>query len=114
MSKVKNQKSKVKTKKIKKGDEVIVLLGKDKGKKGKIEAVFTKENKIVVAGVNQYKRHMKRKSEKQPSEIITLTKPLPISNVSVICPKCHLPTRVGLKKEKDKTIRICKKCQQEI
>ena len=114
MSKVKSQKSKVRTKKIKKGDEVIVLSGKDKGKKGKVEAVFSKEDKVVVSGVNQYKRHMKRRSQKQPSEIITLTKPLPISNVSVICHKCHLPTRVGFKREKNDRARICKKCQVEL
>jgi len=103
-----------KIKKIKKGDEVMVVSGKDKGKKGKVEAVFSKENKVLVSGVNQYKRHLKRRSQKQPSEIITLTKPLNVSSVAFICPKCHLATRVGFKKEKGETKRICKKCQAEI
>ena len=103
-----------KIKKIKKGDEVMVVLGKDKGKKGKVEAVFNKTGKIVVSGVNQYKRHLKRRSQQQPSEIITLTKPLPVSNVLVVCPKCHLPTRVGFKKEAKETKRVCKKCKGEI
>ena len=105
---------KINTKKIKKGDEVMVVSGKDKGKKGKVEAVFSKENKVIVSGVNQYKRHLKRKSQSQPSEIITLTKPLPVSSVAFVCPKCHLPTRVGFKKEKGENKRICKKCQAEI
>lgn len=101
-------------KKIRKGDEVIVLAGKDKGKKGKVEAVFSKENKLIVNGANQYKRHLKRRSQAQPSEIITITKPLPVGSVLIVCPKCHLPTRVGLKKEEEKKVRICKKCQAEI
>jgi large subunit ribosomal protein L24 len=110
-----NKKLKIKTiKKIKKGDEVIVTAGKDKGKKGKIDAVFSKENKVIVTGVNQYKRHMKAKSQSQPSEIITLTKPLPIGNIALVCPKCHLQTRVGIRREKKESIRFCRKCSAEL
>lgn len=100
--------------KLRKGDEVKVVVGKDKGKTGKIEKVFPKTGKVLVIGVNQYKRHMKARSERQPSEIITLTKPLPISNVAFVCPKCHLITRIGYSLENDKKVRICAKCKQII
>lgn len=98
--------------KLKKGDEVKVVSGKDKGRTGKIEKVFPKLEKVLVVGVNQYKRHMKARSERQPSEIITLTKPLPVSNVAVVCPKCHQITRLQYSFEADKKVRICAKCKQ--
>lgn len=97
--------------KIKKGDQVKVVRGKDKGKVGQVDAVFPKEQKLVVVGVNQYKRHAKARSASQPSEIITITKPLPVGNVMIVCPKCHVPTRVGYTLSNDKK-RICRKCQQ--
>lgn len=105
---------KIKLTKLKKGDEVMVVSGKDSGKKGKIEKVFSKRNKVLIAGVNQYKRHLKARSQKQPSEIITITKPLPVANVILICPKCHLQTRVGFKLGKNEKVRICKKCKVEL
>lgn len=99
--------------KLKKGDEVKVIRGKDKGKTGKIEKVISK-TKVLVEDVNQYKRHLKRRSEKQQSQIITITKPLPIYNVSLICPTCKLPTRVGFRIEGKEKIRICKRCGKAI
>ena len=108
----KSQKSKVKSQKLRKGDEVKVVMGKDKGKTGKIEKVFPKMGKVLVTGVNQYKRHMKKRAQNQPSEIATITKPLPVASVALICPKCNLPTRVGFSFEDNKKRRICKKCQQ--
>lgn len=100
--------------KLKKGDNVKVIRGKDKGKTGKIEEVMPKLNKVLVANVNLYKRHLKAKSQSQPSEIITLTKPLPEANVVIICPKCGKQTRVGYKIEKNVKSRICKKCKSQI
>jgi large subunit ribosomal protein L24 len=100
--------------KIKKGDEIKVIRGKDKGKSGKIEKAFPKMGKVLITNVNQYKRHLKARSEKQPSEIITITKPLPEENVVLICPKCHKTTRVGYKLQKNMKVRICKKCKSEI
>lgn len=98
--------------KLKKGDEVKIVVGKDKGKTGKIEKVFPKEQKVQVLGVNQYKRHTKARSQREKSEIVTITKPLAIANVMLVCPKCHLPTRVGYQNEGEKKERICKKCKQ--
>ncbi len=100
--------------KLKKGDEVKVVRGKDKGKTGKVEKVFPKLNKIVIPNVNLFKRHLKARSQNQPSEIITLTKPLQVSNVKLVCPKCHLTTRVSYKLDNKSKIRICIKCRQEI
>lgn len=98
--------------KIKKGDTVKVLLGKDKGKTGKVEKVFPKKHRLIVAGVNIYKKHVKRQSEKQPGGVVELNRPLPISSVALICPKCNQTTRVGFQVigENEKQ-RICKKCQ---
>jgi large subunit ribosomal protein L24 len=100
--------------KLKKGDSVKVIRGKDKGKDGKIDQVFPKLGKVLVSGVNQYKRHLKARSQTKPSEIVTLTKPLPEENVILVCPKCHKETRVGYKIEKNVKTRICKKCNSEI
>jgi large subunit ribosomal protein L24 len=100
--------------KLKKGDEIKVVRGKDKGKTGKIERIFSKTDKVLVNNVNQFKRHLKARSQTQPSEIVTLTKPLPVANVALVCPKCHLETRIGFKLEKDKKTRFCKKCNAEI
>jgi large subunit ribosomal protein L24 len=97
------------------GDTVKVVRGKDNGRTGKIEKVFPKEAKVIVEGVNQYKRHVKGRMQGQKSEIITLTKPLPVSNVMLQCPKCKKTARVGYKilKDGNKT-RVCKKCNAEI
>lgn len=96
--------------KLLKGDEVKVVLGKDKGKTGKVEKVFASKNEVLVTGINQYKRHMKARQEGQLSEIITITKPMTVSKVQLVCPKCKKITRVGYKMEKDKKVRICRKC----
>lgn len=100
--------------KIHKGDEVKIVLGKDKGKTGKVEKIMPKADMVVVTGMNQYKRHMKARSQNQSSEIVTITKPLDVAKVRVVCPKCHAITRVGYRREKDKKVRICRKCEQTI
>ena len=99
--------------KIHKGDSVKVIRGKDADKVGTVEKVFSKEAKVLVTGVNQYKRHVKARMQGQKSEIITLTKPLPLTNVLLLCPKCKQPTRVGMKALKDGKVRVCKKCKHE-
>jgi large subunit ribosomal protein L24 len=100
--------------KLKKGDNIKVVKGKDKGKTGKIEKIFPKVGKVLVANVNLYKRHLKARSQRQPSEIVTLTKPLMQENVILICPKCHKETRIGYKIEKNTKSRICKRCKGTI
>lgn len=100
--------------KLIKGDEVKIVAGKDKGKTGKVEKVFAKEDKVLVLGVNEYKRHQKGGYGNTKSEIITITKPLPVANVQLVCPKCKKLTRVGYKIEKGVKARICRKCGKEI
>lgn len=100
--------------KFKKGDEVKIVAGKDKGKSGKIEKIFPEIQKLLVTGVNQYKRHIKGRTANQKSEIATITKPMSVANVMLICPKCNLNTRAGFSLENGKKERICKKCQQKI
>lgn len=100
--------------KIHKNDTVLVTTGKDSGKQGVVEKVFPMNGTVVVTGVNQYKRHIKRRSKDQPGEIVTLTRPLDVSKVSLICPKCKQPTRVGFKVEKNKKIRVCRKCNLDL
>lgn len=100
--------------KLKKGDEIKVLKGKDAGKTGKIEKVFTKEEKVLIPDVNQFKRHKKSRMAGEQSEIITITKPLPVANVALICPSCKKQTRVGYVTEGKEKVRICRKCEAKI
>ena len=100
--------------KIKKGDTVKILYGKDSEKKGSVVAVLEKEQKVVVSGLNIYKKHVKGDGKNKVSEILTIEKPLPISKVILVCPLCNKTTRISLKREGKKIIRICKKCNKEI
>lgn len=99
--------------KIKKGDKVKILLGKDHGKEGKVAFVLGKESRVFVEGVNLYKRHV-RKQGSIEGGIINIPKSLNVSNVALICPNCKKPTRVGFKFEGNEKLRICKKCGKEI
>src|SRR6266550_3659443 len=100
--------------KIIKGDEIIITIGKDKGKMGKVEKVLPKDSAIVVPGINEFKRHKKARTQGQQSEIVTIIKPIDVAKVALRCPKCHKQTRIGYKMEKDKKIRICRKCKAAI
>lgn len=100
--------------KIKKGDNVKIIRGKDKGKTGKVEKVFSKAGRVLVLGVNEYKRHLKARSGAQKSEITTITKPLPLANVVLVCPNCNKNTRVGFVIKTGKKVRVCKKCKKVI
>lgn len=96
--------------KFKKGDEVQVTAGRDKGRTGKIDKVLIKEDRVVVSDVNIYKRH-KKASVKQRAGIFEIARPLPIANIALICPKCQKITRVGFATEGKKKVRFCKKCK---
>lgn len=100
--------------KLHKGDTVLVTGGKDKDRRGKIVRVLPDLEKVVVEGVNKYKKHLKPRGKDQPGSIIERERPLPVANVSLICPKCKEQTRVGHEMKKDKKIRICRKCGEEI
>ena len=95
---------------IKKGDNVQVLSGNDKGKTGEVLEVIPKANKVVVKGVNVRKKHVKARRQGEESGIISVECSVPVSKVNVVCPKCGKVTKVGYSIEKDKKVRICKKC----
>jgi len=102
--------------KIKKGDQVLIISGKDKGKKGKVIEVLPQERRVIVEGVNLRKKHIKPKRAGEKGQIIEVPSLLHVSKVKIICPKCKEATRVGYKiiEEGKKKFRICKKCNQEI
>lgn len=100
--------------KLIKGDSVLITIGKDKGKQGKIEKVIPAKNKIVVEGLNQYKRHLKARSADQKSEIVLISKPLPAANVALMCPKCGKQTRIGYSVVNNEKKRVCRKCKEVI
>ncbi|MFH1769122.1 MAG: 50S ribosomal protein L24 [Parcubacteria group bacterium] len=103
---------------IKTGDNVIMLQGKDRGKKGKVLNVLpqTKSGsapRIIVEGLNTIKRHQKARKQGQKGQIVERERAVNISIAQVICPKCDKPSRVGHKKDGKKKLRICKKCNAE-
>lgn len=100
--------------KIKKGDNIIVLAGKDKGKKAKVLRALPKENKVIVEGVHVVKKHQKATQRGKKGETIEKTLPIHVSNVALVDPKENKATRVGYKKEGDKKVRIAKKSGQKI
>ena len=95
---------------IKKGDNVQVLSGNDKGKTGEVLEVNPKDDKIVVKGVNVRRKHVKARKQGDESGILSIECAIPSSKVNVVCPKCGKATKIGYKIEKDKKMRICKKC----
>lgn len=100
--------------KLKKGDKVLVTSGKDKGKSGKIEKIFLKSNSVFLPGLNIYKKHLKKRDEKNPGGIIEFSRSLPVGVVALICPKCDKPIRVGFKIQGGEKIRVCRKCDSNI
>ena len=99
--------------KIKKGDTILVISGKDRSKTGKVLNVFPKKEKIIVEGINLRKKHVRPKRSGEKGQIVQVPVPLYASNVKLICNKCNKAVRVGYKKEGEKKYRVCKKCGQE-
>jgi len=100
---------------IKKGDEVVVLSGKDKGKQGKVIATLPKSGKVVVEKINMVSRHAKPRQQGQEGGIIPKEAPMYASKVMRVCPKCGKATRPAHKVLADgKKVRVCKKCGAEI
>lgn len=96
--------------KIIKGDQVKIILGKDKGRTGQVLTCSPPKRKLIVSGLNLFKKHVKA-SQNQSGGIIEKEFPLHISKVALICPHCQKPTRVGYKIDKSgQKYRICKKC----
>jgi len=97
--------------KIRKNDTVLVIAGKDRGKKGKIRKALPTKNKVIVEGINMIKRHSRAKGQARQAGIIELEAPMDVSNVMFICNKCNKPTRLGFSFLSDgKKARICRAC----
>lgn len=106
---------------VKSGDEVLVIAGKDKGKRGKIKQAIPKEDRVVVEGLNMIKRHTRPRGPGKPGGIIDMEAPLHVSNVMLICPNCGRASRLGKRfleeldhKGRPRKVRYCKACNEVI
>lgn len=100
--------------KLRKGDTVIIITGKDKGKKGKVERVSLKSGTVLVPDTNMYKRHVKKSEAFPQGGIIDIARPLDIAKVALVCPQCGKATRVGYLVDGSGKKRICRTCKAVI
>ena len=99
---------------IKKGDNVVVIAGKEKGKTGKVTEVSSKNNRVLVDGVNIVTKHQKARKQDEKSQIIKKNAPIEASNVMVVCPSCGKATRIAHSEVDGKKVRTCKKCKASL
>ena len=99
--------------KIRKGDNVVMLGGKDKGKKAKVILVFPELDKVVVDGLNLIKKHLRAKKQGQKGQIVSKERAVSVSSVALVCKSCSKQTRLGFKIDGENKIRVCKKCGAE-
>ena len=107
---------------VKKGDTVVVISGKDKGKQGKILVAMPEKDRVVVQNANMITKHVKPRRQGEPGGRIEKEGTIHVSNVKLVCPKCNKPTRIGhvieeveiSGKKKMKSLRVCKKCGAKI
>ncbi len=101
--------------KIRKNDTVLVIAGKDRGKKGKVRFAYPKRQKLLVEGINFIKKHSKARGQAKQAGIIDLEAPIHVSNVMLFCDKCNHPTRIGFRLLEDgKKVRICQSCREVV
>jgi large subunit ribosomal protein L24 len=100
--------------KIRKSDQVQIIAGKDRGKRGKILRTLPKEDKVIVENLNLVKRHKRPRKSGEKGQRVEVPAPVDISNVMIICPHCGKPARVGYKVTANNKHRVCKKCKAEI
>ena len=101
--------------KIRKNDTVVVIAGKDKGKKGKVRFAHPKDKRIIVEGVNFIKKHSKARGQMRQAGIIDLEAPINVSSVKLFCSKCNRPARVGFRFLEDgRKVRVCRSCQEVV
>lgn len=97
--------------KIKKGDNVMVISGKDRGKTGAVERVLVDKEKVLIAGVAIAKHHLKPSKKDPQGGIVTMPTPIAVSNVMLVCPHCGKPVRIAQRVSATTKERICRKCQ---
>jgi large subunit ribosomal protein L24 len=101
--------------KIRKNDTILVIAGKDRGKKGKVRFAHPKDERVIVEGINMIKKHMRAVRQVRQAGIIEREAPLHVSNVMLLCGKCNHPTRVGFRfLEGGKKVRVCSVCHEVI
>lgn len=100
--------------KIKKGDKVKVISGKDKGRIGVVERVYRNGGKVVIAGVNLYKKHIKKNEKMPQGGVVEIPRPINTAKVMLVCPKCAKIVRLGYEIVTKKKFRVCKKCKSRI
>lgn len=100
--------------KIRTGDTVRVLRGKDRGKKAKVLATLPADQKVLVEGVNMMKKHVKARKSNEKGQRVSVAAPLRVANVQLVCPQCKKGTRVKMSTQDGKATRMCKKCQSII
>jgi len=98
---------------IKKGDQVKIISGKDKGKAGNVLKVFLSTGKVAVDGLNLYKKRVRPKQRGQKGETVMVVRPMATSNVLLVCGKCKKSTRVGFRIDGNKKVRYCRKCNSD-
>jgi len=100
---------------IKKGDKVMVIAGKDKGKSGEVLRSIPESQRVVVEKVNIVKKHQRPTQQNREGGIASIEAPIHVSNVMLVCPSCKAPVRVGRVRNADgKLVRVCKKCSKPI
>lgn len=101
--------------KLKRNDQVQVLTGKDRGRRGQVRQVLPKDGRVVVTGINMVKRHRRATGPQNPGGIIDMEAPIAVSNLAVVCRACDQPIRVGFRILEDgRKVRYCKKCNEAI
>ena len=101
--------------KIRKNDTVLVIAGKDKGKKGKVRFARPKDERLIVEGINFIKKHTRATREGRQAGIVEQEAPIPVSNVMLMCSRCNRPARVGFRFLEDgRKVRICRSCHEVI
>jgi large subunit ribosomal protein L24 len=100
---------------IHKDDNVLVIAGKDKGKKGKVRFAYPRKQQVIIEGVNFIKKHSKARGAARQAGIIDLEAPMHVSNVMFLCGKCNKPVRIGVRKLEDgRSVRYCRSCGEVI
>jgi len=100
--------------KIKKNDTVKIISGKDRGKTGKVLAVFPSKNKVLLEGLNLFKKHIRPKREGEKGQTVDIFRPLNASNVMLVCSNCGKTTRFGFIIEDKNKFRVCRRCNSRI
>lgn len=99
---------------VRKNDNVIVISGKDKGKKGKVRIAYPEKQRVLIDSVNMIKKHSKARGAARQAGIIQREAPVHVSNVMLICNKCNRPVRVGFRVVEGKKVRTCAACHEVI